>query len=151
MRGSHDLVNGWRLARCVQLPGQERRATMSNEQKGVVTKFGYRVPRFPADFRLLVQTTEPESKLLDARCRDISEDGLAAHIAESLSVGTRVVLVLTLPGKTTSLRVAATVSHQDHGEHGFAFNFSSQNQREHVQKYVISLRNGSFALRRSPK
>jgi len=124
---------------------------MSHQSKNAVTKFGYRVPRFPADFRLLVQTIEPESTLLDARCRDISEDGLAAHIPQSLKVGTRVVLLLTLPGKTTCLRVAATVSHQDHGEHGFAFNFSSQNQREHVQKYVVSLRSGSFALRRSPK
>ena len=124
---------------------------MSNQDKGVVTKFGYRLPRFPADFRLLVQTTEPEPKLLEARCRDISEDGLAAQIGDCLPVGTRVFLLLTLPGKATALQIAATVGHQDGGDHGFAFNFESQNQREQVQKYVISLRNGSFALHRSPK
>ena len=124
---------------------------MSNQDRGAVTKFGYRLPRFPSDLRLLVQTTEPEPRLLDARGRDISEDGLAAQVSEWLPVGTSVVLLLTLPGKATSLQVAATVSHQNQGEHGFAFKFSSQNEREHVQKYVISLCSGSFALRRSPK
>jgi len=124
---------------------------MSDQHNGVVTKFGYRVPRFPADFRLLVQTTEGEPRLLEARCRDISEDGLAAHVAESLANGTRVVLLLTLPGKATALQIAATVGHQDGHEHGFAFHYLSQNQREHVQKYVMSLRSGSFALHRSPK
>src|SRR5690242_16281195 len=104
------------LAACVQPSSWEiAKRTMSNQHKGVITKFDYRVPRFPADFRLLVQTTEPQPRLLDARCLDISEDGLAAQIAESLPVGTGVILLLTLPGKTTSLQVAATVSHETHG------------------------------------
>jgi hypothetical protein len=123
---------------------------VTNQRKNGIKEFGYRVPRFPADFRLLLQTSDPEPRLLDVRCRDISEDGLAAQVPECLNIGTRVTLMLTLPGKVTSLRIAATVSHQDHGEHGFAFNFSSQNQREYVQKYVLSLRSGSFALRRPP-
>lgn len=121
------------------------------KSKNSVHEFGYRLPRFPADFRLLVQLSDPEPKLLDARCRDISEDGLAAHITESIPVGTRVHLLVTLPGKPVSISVAATVSHQDHGEHGFVFKFSSQNEREQVRKYVLSLRSGTFALRRSPK
>ena len=124
---------------------------MSNQDKGVVTKFGYRLPRFRADFRLLVQTMESQPRLLEARCRDISEDGLAAQIGEHLAVGTRVVLLLTLPGKAAPLQIEATVGHQDEGEHGFAFSFPSQNEREHVRKYVISLRSNSYALHRSPK
>lgn len=124
---------------------------MSNQRKTAVHEFGYRLPRFPADFSLVLQVSDPEPRLLDARCRDISEDGLAARISESLSVGSRVTLLLTLPGKPASLPIAATVSHQDRGEHGFAFTFSSQNEREQVQKYVLSLRSGNFALRRSPK
>ena len=99
----------------------------------------------------MLQVSDPEPRLLDARCRDISEDGLAARISVSLDVGTRVTLLLTLPGKSVSLPIAATVSHQDHGDHGFAFKFSSQNEREQVQKYVLTLRSGTFALRRGPK
>ncbi|MFZ0285116.1 MAG: PilZ domain-containing protein [Terriglobales bacterium] len=124
---------------------------MTNQRKTAVQDFGYRLPRFPADFGLVLQISDPEPRLLDGRCRDISEDGLAARISESLSVGTRVTLLLTLPGKAASLPIAATVSHQDRGEHGFAFKFSSQNEREQVQKYVLTLRSGTFALRRSPK
>jgi hypothetical protein len=130
---------------------KRNRTQVSNHRKTAVQEYGYRLPRFPADFTLRLQICDPEPRLLDGRCRDISEDGLAARIPESLSVGTRVTLILTLPGKPVSLPVAATVSHQDHGEHGFAFKFSSQNQREQVQKYVLTLRSGHFALRRSPK
>lgn len=124
---------------------------MSKQIKNEVQDFGYRLPRFPADFSLLLQISDPQPRLVDARCRDISEDGLAARVPESLSVGMRVTLLLTLPGKSASLPIAATVSHQDRGEHGFAFKFSSQNEREQVQKYVLTLRSGNFALRRSPK
>jgi PilZ domain len=124
---------------------------VSKERKTTVQEYGYRLPRFPADFSLVLQISDPEPRLLDARCRDISEDGIAARVAESLPIGSRVTLLLTLPGKSASLPIAATVSHQDRGEHGFAFKFSSQNEREQVQKYVLSLRSGTFALRRSPK
>lgn len=88
---------------------------MTNQRKTAVQDFGYRLPRFPADFGLVLQISDPEPRLLDGRCRDISEDGLAARISESLSVGTRVTLLLTLPGKAASLPIAATVSHQDRG------------------------------------
>jgi hypothetical protein len=124
---------------------------VTNPRRTTVQEYGYRLPRFPADFSLVLQVSDPEPRLLDARCRDISEDGLAARISESLSVGARVTLLLTLPGKAVSLPIAATVSHQDHGDHGFAFKFSSQNEREQVQKYVLTLRSGNFALRRGPK
>jgi hypothetical protein len=124
---------------------------VTNQRKTSVQEYGYRLPRFPADFSLVLQISDPEPRLLDARCRDISEDGLAARVSEPLSVGTRVTLLLTLPGKSVPLPIAATVSHQDRGDHGFAFKFSSQNEREQVQKYVLTLRSGNFALRRSPK
>jgi hypothetical protein len=136
---------------CILNNTHKKKESIVPKSRTSVHEFGYRLPRFPADFRLLVQLSDPEPKLLDARCRDISEDGLAANITESISVGTRVTLLITLPGKPVSIPIAATVSHQDHGEHGFAFRFSSQNEREHVRKYVLSLRSGTFALRRSPK
>jgi len=112
---------------------------MTNPRKTRVQEFGYRVPRFPADFHLLLQTTDPVPRLLDARCKDISEDGLAAQVAESLSVGTRVILMLTLPGSSTSLRIDARVSHQRATEHGFAFICPSQNHRDKIQNYLSSI------------
>ncbi|MGH9499984.1 MAG: PilZ domain-containing protein [Terriglobales bacterium] len=139
------------LAACVHLNVRGNGTQLSKERKVAIQEYGYRLPRFPADFSLVLQTTDPTPRLLDARCRDISEDGLAARVSEALAVGARVTLLLTLPGKSSSLPIAATVSHQDRGDHGFAFKFSSQNEREQVQKYVLTLRSGNFALRRSPK
>lgn len=124
---------------------------MSDQRKSEVKEFGYRVPRFSVDFQLLLQTTETPARVLEARCHDIGEDGLAAKLPESLSAGTRVTLMLSLPGKSTCLRVPAVVSHQDQGEHGFAFQFTSQHDREFVQKWLSSLHAGKLALARSPK
>ena len=104
-----------------------------------IHEFGYRTPRFRADFHFLLQTEGPESRVLDARCIDISEEGLAAQIAEHLSVGTRVVLILTLPGHSTTLRIIARVSNRTDEDHGFAFVFASKHEREDVQRYISSL------------
>jgi len=122
---------------------------VSNQRKTAIQDYGYRLPRFCANFSLLLQISDPKPRLIDARCRDISEDGLAARIAESLEVGTRVTLLLTLPGKAASLPIAATVSHQDRGDHGFTFNFLSQDEREEVYKYVLTLRNRNSTSPRS--
>jgi hypothetical protein len=121
---------------------------VSNEHKGKIQEFGYRTPRFPADFHFLLQVNDPKPRLIDARCVDISSDGLAAKLAESLAVGSQVTLMLALPGHSSTLRVAARVSHQHHGEHGFAFIFSSQHERESIQKYLASVRTSTLALRR---
>ena len=124
---------------------------MANEKKSRIQEFGYRTPRFPADFHFLLQISEPKPRLIDARCVDISSDGLAARMAESLSAGTLVTLMLALPGHTSTLRIAARVSHQHQGEHGFAFIFSSQHERESIQKYMATMRTSTLALRRSPR
>ncbi len=121
---------------------------VTNKDKTRVQQFGYRTPRFPADFRFLLQVNDPKPRLIDARCVDISSDGLAAKMAESLMVGTQVTLMLALPGNTDTLRVAGRVSHQQSGEHGFAFIFSSQLERESIQKYLASVRTSTLALRR---
>jgi hypothetical protein len=124
---------------------------VTNQKKSRVQEFGYRTPRFPADFHFLLQISDPKPRLIDAQCIDISSDGLAARMAESLSTGMQVTLMLALPGHTSTLRIAARVSHQHHGEHGFAFIFSSQNERESIQKYVATMRTSTLALRRSPR
>jgi PilZ domain-containing protein len=124
---------------------------LGNEKKSKIQEFGYRTPRFPADFHFLLQISDPKPRLVDAQCIDISSDGLAARMAETLSAGTLVTLMLALPGHTSTLRIAARVSHEQHGEHGFAFIFSSQHERESIQKYVATMRTSTLALRRSPR
>ena len=124
---------------------------MTHEKKTKVQEFGYRVPRFPADFHFVLQISDPKPRLLDARCSDISSDGLAAKMAESLPVGTQVTLMLALLGNSNTLRIAARVSHQQRGEHGFAFIFASQHERESIQKYLASVRTSTLALRRTPR
>lgn len=121
---------------------------MTEKRNNQIQEFGYRVPRFPANFHFLLQINDPKPRLLDAQCTDISCDGLAAKMAEGLGVGTHVTLMLSLPGQSDTLRIAGRVSHQHSGEHGFAFVFTSQRERECVQKYVNSFRTRTISLRR---
>jgi Tfp pilus assembly protein PilZ len=124
---------------------------VTKERKNRVQDFGYRVPRFPADFHLLLQTHDPEPRVLDARCTDISAEGLAVQMREHLSVGVRVTLVLTLPGSSTSLRIAGRVAYQKNDEHGLAFVFSSPHERESVKKHLSSVQLRTFTLPRPPR
>lgn len=105
-----------------------------------IYNYGYRAPRFPADFRLLLQTGDRIPGLLDARCVDFSEDGLAAEINATLEIGTKVTLLLTLPGTSTSMRIPARVTNRQVGGYGFAFIFSSQNERSYMHEYLESRR-----------
>jgi Tfp pilus assembly protein PilZ len=123
---------------------------VSKERNGRVQEFGYRVPRFPADFQLLLQTGDPEPRVLEARCTDISADGLAVRMSERLSVGTQVTLVLTLPGSSTSLRIAGRVIYQKNDEHGLTFVFSSPQERESVGKHLSSVTLRTLGSRRPP-
>jgi len=116
-----------------------------------IYNFGYRVPRFRTDFHLLLQTEDRHPGLLDGRCTDISEDGLGAQLRIPLDVGSSVTLIFTLPGASTSLRVAARVINQQRDFHGFAFLFSSQKERDYVHAYVESLRSQTVSLPAPPK
>ncbi|MBZ5653743.1 MAG: PilZ domain-containing protein [Acidobacteriia bacterium] len=104
-----------------------------------VQEFGYRKPRFRADFHLLLQTEAPNSRVVDARCTDISEDGLAARVTEPLSLGSHVAFILTLPGSSTPVRIAATVNNQQQETYGFTFVFSTQEERNLIHAYLARL------------
>jgi hypothetical protein len=104
-----------------------------------IYEFGYRTPRFRADFHFLLQTEGPPPRLLDARCLDISEEGIAAQVADHLTVGAVVTLMLTFPGNSTTWRIPAKVCNRQDEDHGFAFIFSSQSERDDVRRYVASL------------
>jgi hypothetical protein len=105
-----------------------------------VQEFGYRKPRFRADFHILLQTEAPDVRLLDARCTDISEDGLAARVAEPLRVGSRVAFIFSLPDRSTPVRIAATVNNQQQETYGFTFVFSSPEDRNLIHRYLARLR-----------
>jgi hypothetical protein len=107
--------------------------------KGGIREYGYRKPRFRVDFHFLVQTEGRGSRLLDAHCVDLSEDGLGAQIPDRLEVGTRVNFILTLPGSATSVRLSAVVTYLRDEWHGCTFVFSSQEERDFVQRYVATL------------
>jgi hypothetical protein len=102
--------------------------------------FGYRAPRFGADFRLFLQIDNLHSALLDARCIDLSEDGLAVESRASLEIGTVVTLILTLPGTSISRRIAARVTNCRVNRYGFAFIFSSQQEKSYMHEYLDSRR-----------
>jgi hypothetical protein len=104
-----------------------------------IREFGYRAPRFHANFYFLLQTEEPGSRLMEARCLDIGEEGMAAEISEPLSVGTKVIMILTLPGISTSLRIAGRVCNRHDHEHGLAFVFASQIERRNFKEYLSTL------------
>lgn len=101
-----------------------------------IYNYGYRLPRFPDDFRLFLQVDDCHPALLDAQCTDLSEAGLAAQVKESLEIGAKVTLILTLPGTSTSMRIAANVIHRHGQGYGFAFAFSSQSQQSSIHKYL---------------
>jgi hypothetical protein len=113
-----------------------------------VHDFGYRAPRFRADFRLFLQTDNLHSALLDARCTDISEDGLAAETRASLDVGAVVTLLLTLPGTSISRKIAARVTNRKVNGYGFAFIFSSHHEHSYMHEYLEAQRS---TMVRSPE
>ena len=105
-----------------------------------IHNYGYRTPRFQVDFRLMLQTDDRLPQLLDAHCSDLSEDGLAAEINESLEIGARVILIFSLPGGSTSIKIAAKVINRQGDGYGFAFIFSSPNERDYISDYLEALR-----------
>jgi hypothetical protein len=105
-----------------------------------IYNYGYRTPRVPANFRLSLQTGDRLPTLLDARCSNLSEDGLAAEIEKPLEIGAKVTLIFTLPDNSTSIRIAARVIHHYPGGYGFAFIFSSENERNYIRAYLAPQR-----------
>jgi hypothetical protein len=103
-----------------------------------IYNYGYRVPRFHADFPLFLEIDDRHPALVNARCTDLSEAGLAAKIKGSLEIGAQVTLILTLPGTSTSMRITANVIHRQGNGYGFAFVFSSPSQQSALHEYLES-------------
>ena len=109
-----------------------------------VKEFGYRKPRFQADFSLWVQTDEPQVRALSAHCFDIGEDGIGAELTEPLNIGQKVRFVFTLPRANCSWHVAAKVINRHENQYGFLFLYGSASEREFIHDFLIYLQ-GSTA------
>jgi PilZ domain len=113
--------------------GEQRKVTENN-----IYDFEYRSPRRPGGFRVLLQNEDRNLPLLNGVCTDLSEDGVAVDLDTSLGIGERVTLIMTLPGTSTSRRVAARVTNCHGVGYGFAFIFSSPTERASMQEYLES-------------
>lgn len=103
-----------------------------------VREFQYRAPRFQVDFRFLLRT-EIGSRVLHARCFEISEGGLAGWVSESLLLHTKVTLLLTLTGQQTPIAIPAVVTRSAGTEHAFSFIFPTTKERDHLHQYFLSM------------
>jgi hypothetical protein len=103
-----------------------------------IREFGYRAPRFFANFRFFVQTA-PDFSVREAHCYELGQTGLAARVSSPLMPGSIVTLLLTLPGQCITLRICARVIHQQGFDHGFAFIFSGAEQQNYLRQYFSCL------------
>lgn len=111
--------------------------------------FGYRKPRFDLNFSVLLQIDAHPAKVIDARCINISEDGIAIAAMEELVIGSLVTVVMTTPNSSKSIRVRAKVNSRDEKQYGFVFLFASETERQSLHTYLSSIRPEPIRLNRS--
>jgi hypothetical protein len=100
-----------------------------------IRDFHYRTPRFQTDFQFLVHAES--DRFVYGRCYQISEQGLIAWLPEPLSVDTRATLIFTLPGESTEISIAATVSRRFGFDHAFTFTSFSPQDQAHLHQYSL--------------
>jgi hypothetical protein len=100
--------------------------------------YTYRAPRYYADFRFLLQLLDPRPKIFEARCTELSENGLAAEVNAPLAEGTQVTMILTLPDSQRSMRIDASVTNLLRGSYGFAFVSPSADTQCYLRNYLES-------------
>ena len=123
---------------------------MSERKDDAVRGFGYREPRICADFPLHLQTDEAEPRWVEARCLDISEDGMAVRCEAPLTAGARVVLLITFPGSARPVGLFARIASSRDGGYGLSFLYSSQIDRDAVKSFLASLGREALPVRRAP-
>lgn len=100
-----------------------------------------RHPRYYCDFSInLTLFSGNEHREFEARCKDLSEAGLGALIAQELPIGDVVSLAFSLPGKTEPWTVRA-VTRQRRGYHyGFEFLALSAEQTNELKRFLPQLK-----------
>jgi PilZ domain len=116
-----------------------------------VYNYGYRSPRYSADFRLLVHTLGGQPAVLDAHCTMLSEDGLAAEVNGPLEAGMPVTLTFTLPWTTAQLRIDSRVTNRQLNGYGFAFIGCSDQIQLYLRDYLEHQHLGAMWSPRLPR
>ncbi|HEY1800680.1 MAG TPA: PilZ domain-containing protein [Terriglobales bacterium] len=122
---------------------------MGSKIDNEIYSFGYRKPRYRTGFRVLLQMNGYPPRLVDALCVDVSEDGLAAEVAENIAIGDQLTVVMTPPESSVSVRLSAKVVNRNDYHYGFIFHFASQAERDSLRAYLASIRPEPISLGRS--
>ena len=101
-----------------------------------IREFQYRAPRFDTDFHFLL-LTDLGQLVLHGRCLEISKQGLVAWVSEPLEVGTKATLILTLPGGSSEMMIAAVVTRRHGPDHAFTFVSIPAPDRPHLHQYLL--------------
>ncbi|MGB9488872.1 MAG: PilZ domain-containing protein [Terriglobales bacterium] len=118
---------------------------MSDQETAVeeIREFEYRVPRFQVDFHFVLQTElgpgVTGQGVINARCHEISEGGLAAWVAEPLDVNSKVILLLSFPCESAPVPVAAVVTRRHGSDHAFSFVLPSMKERDHLRQHLLPM------------
>lgn len=107
-----------------------------------VRTFGFRAPRFEVRFGFTLHVDSSHGSY-EALCRDISEEGLAADLPETLAVDTPVTLTIVFPGTSLPLRIKARIEYRQGRRYGLSFLYSCVEERAEVQSFLESLRRSS--------
>jgi len=99
-------------------------------------KFDYRTPRF--DLSLRVKILAPWGPI-EARCCDLSEQGMGAELETGLMIGSEVSVVFWSAEDSHPVQVRARVSYAEGRRHGFVFLFTSAEERQAVTTYLTTL------------
>ncbi|HEX4036769.1 MAG TPA: PilZ domain-containing protein [Acidobacteriaceae bacterium] len=97
-------------------------------------KFTYRTPRFPVDLPIRLTV---EGNTVDARCREISKEGMQLEVHQSLPSSYRGTVSLTY--QNLALEIPVEVAHSGSSQEGVKFIFSSEKQRGEVAQLVAML------------
>lgn len=109
----------------------------SDKNAGPVRAFGFRAPRVSANFSFLLEVMGTGERY-EARCTDISEDGIAAELPEPIPRNTEVTIRMLLPGATTLLQLQGSVEYSQESRCGVNFLNLSPEERKQIQLFVQS-------------
>jgi c-di-GMP-binding flagellar brake protein YcgR len=110
----------------------------SDQNAGAVRSFGFRAPRVSTNFGFFLEVTATGDRC-EARCTDISEDGLAAELSEPIARKTEVTIRMLLPGDQTLLQIRGSVEYCQECRCGVNFLDLSAEERKQVQQFVQSI------------
>jgi len=110
----------------------------ADENVGAVRPFGFRAPRVSTNFSFSLEVIAT-GEWHKAVCTDISEDGLAVEVTESLPPKTRVTMRLLLPGGTMPIQIQGSVEYSQDRRCGLNFIYSSPVERKQIQMFIQSI------------